>query len=80
MSAASHGCGMTTLLRNIITQDLMRLVGPANGRRKIPIVIFDGKGATVLPKLASSREESEGANLRFKDQKLAAMVPFPRRR
>ena len=35
---------------------------------------------TVLPKLASSREESEGANLRFKDQKLAAMVPFPRRR
>ena len=35
---------------------------------------------TVLPKLESSREESEGANLRFKDQKLAAMVAFPRRR
>ena len=35
---------------------------------------------TVLPKLDSSREDSEGANLRFKDQKLAAMVAFPRRR
>ena len=35
---------------------------------------------TVLPKLESSREDSEGANLRFKDQKLAAMVAFPRRR
>ena len=34
---------------------------------------------TVLPKLESSREDSEGANLRFKDQKLAAMVAFPRR-
>ena len=30
---------------------------------------------TVLPKLESSREDSEGANLRFKDQKLAGMVP-----
>ncbi len=35
---------------------------------------------TLLPKLESSREDTEGANLRFKDQKLAAMVAFPRRR
>ena len=34
---------------------------------------------TMLPKLESSREDAEGANLRFKDQKLAAMVAFPRR-
>jgi hypothetical protein len=38
------GSGKTTLLRNIITQDLMRCVGPAGDRRKIPMVIFDGKG------------------------------------
>jgi len=38
------GSGKTTLLRNIITQDLMWLVGPAGDRRKIPMVIFDGKG------------------------------------
>jgi hypothetical protein len=38
------GSGKTTLLRNIITQDLMRRVGPTGDRRKIPMVIFDGKG------------------------------------
>ncbi len=38
------GSGKTTLLRNIITQDLMRRVGPADDRHKIPMVIFDGKG------------------------------------
>jgi type VI protein secretion system component VasK len=38
------GSGKTTLLRNIITQDLMRRVGPPGERKKIPIVIFDGKG------------------------------------
>ena len=35
---------------------------------------------TVLPRLASSREDSDGANLRFKDQRLAAMIGLPRRR
>ena len=38
------GSGKTTLLKNIITQDLMRRVGPAEDRHKIPMVIFDGKG------------------------------------
>ena len=38
------GSGKTTLLRNIITQDLLRRVGPPNNRHKIPMVIFDGKG------------------------------------
>jgi hypothetical protein len=38
------GSGKTTLLRNIITQDLMRHVGPADEPHRIPMVIFDGKG------------------------------------
>jgi len=38
------GSGKTTLLRNVITQDLARRVGPPEDRRKIPMVIFDGKG------------------------------------
>ena len=38
------GSGKTTLLRNIITQDLMRQVGPAGESHRIPMVIFDGKG------------------------------------
>src|SRR5438874_10913979 len=38
------GSGKTTLLRNIITQDLMRRVGPPGDRKRIPMVIFDGKG------------------------------------
>jgi DNA segregation ATPase FtsK/SpoIIIE-like protein len=38
------GTGKTTLLRNIITQDLHRVVGPPDDRRRIPMVILDGKG------------------------------------
>ena len=38
------GTGKTTLLRNIITQDLYRKTGPPEDRRRIPMVIFDGKG------------------------------------
>jgi hypothetical protein len=38
------GAGKTTLLRNIITQDLARVVGPPEDPRRIPMVIFDGKG------------------------------------
>ena len=38
------GAGKTTLLKNIITQDLMRSVGPPEDRRHMPMVIFDGKG------------------------------------
>lgn len=38
------GTGKTTLLRNIISQDLMRVVGPPDAQHRIPMVIFDGKG------------------------------------
>jgi len=38
------GAGKTTLLKNIITQDLLRSVGPPEDRRHMPMVIFDGKG------------------------------------
>lgn len=38
------GTGKTTLLRNIITQDLYRVVGPPDDLHRIPMVIFDGKG------------------------------------
>jgi hypothetical protein len=34
---------------------------------------------TVFPKLKSSRSDAEGANLRFKDSKLAATIALPRR-
>src|ERR1700687_2209076 len=39
------GSGKTTLLRNIITQDLTRRLGPPQAHQKVPMVIFDGKGA-----------------------------------
>jgi type IV secretory pathway TraG/TraD family ATPase VirD4 len=38
------GTGKTTLLRNIISQDLARTVGPPGEPHRIPMVIFDGKG------------------------------------
>ena len=38
------GTGKTTLLRNIISQDLARRVGPPAELHRIPMVIFDGKG------------------------------------
>ena len=38
------GTGKTTLLRNIITQDLHRIVGPPDDHHRIPMVILDGKG------------------------------------
>jgi hypothetical protein len=38
------GTGKTTLLKNIISQDLERTIETANGPRRIPMVIFDGKG------------------------------------
>jgi hypothetical protein len=38
------GTGKTTLLRNIISQDLVRVVGPLDEPHRIPMVIFDGKG------------------------------------
>ena len=38
------GSGKTTLLKNIITQDLARVVGPPDKPRRMPMVIFDGKG------------------------------------
>ncbi len=38
------GTGKTTLLRNIISQDLARVVGPPEEPHRLPMVIFDGKG------------------------------------
>ena len=38
------GTGKTTLLRNIISQDLARVVGTPEDPHRIPMVIFDGKG------------------------------------
>lgn len=38
------GTGKTTLLRNIITQDLHRVVGSPDDRHRIPMLILDGKG------------------------------------
>ena len=38
------GTGKTTLLRNIISQDLARVVGPSDEPHRIPMIIFDGKG------------------------------------
>lgn len=38
------GSGKTTLLKNIITQDIARFIGPPDDRKRIPMVIFDGKG------------------------------------
>ncbi|HLJ89847.1 MAG TPA: type IV secretory system conjugative DNA transfer family protein [Candidatus Angelobacter sp.] len=38
------GSGKTTLLKNIITQDLCRVMGTPNRPRRMPMLIFDGKG------------------------------------
>lgn len=38
------GSGKTTLLKNIITQDIARVVGTPEDPRRLPMVIFDGKG------------------------------------
>src|SRR2546426_1071619 len=38
------GMGKTTLLKNIIPQDLSRTVGTPEAPHRIPMVIFDGKG------------------------------------
>src|SRR5215475_1696526 len=38
------GTGKTTLLRNIISQDVARVVGTPDAPHRIPMVIFDGKG------------------------------------
>jgi hypothetical protein len=38
------GMGKTTLLQNIITQDIARVVGAPEDPHHIPMVIFDGKG------------------------------------
>jgi hypothetical protein len=38
------GMGKTTLLKNIITQDLSRVVGTPDDPHHVPMVIFDGKG------------------------------------
>ncbi len=39
-----NGSGKTTMIENIVSQDLKRLVGPPGKRRHLPMVVFDGKG------------------------------------
>lgn len=47
-----NGSGKTTMLENIVSQDLRRMVGPPGKRRHLPMVIFDGKGdAKFLDKM-----------------------------
>jgi hypothetical protein len=53
------GSGKTTLLRNIITQDLFRTWGPPEQPRRMPMLIFDGKGdsgylADLLPAIEAA--------------------------
>src|SRR6266700_2569524 len=38
------GAGKTTLLKSIITQDLYRVVGTPGRPRRMPMILFDGKG------------------------------------
>ena len=46
------GMGKTTLLSNIITQDLFRVFGPPEDRHRMPMIILDGKAdATVFERL-----------------------------
>jgi len=42
------GTGKTTLLANIVTQDLYRVIGPPADQHRIPMLILDGKGDTEL--------------------------------
>jgi hypothetical protein len=42
------GMGKTTLLANIITQDLSRVVGPPEDQHRIPMIILDGKADTEV--------------------------------
>lgn len=46
------GMGKTTLLSNIITQDLFRVFGPPEDRHRMPMIILDGKAdASVFDSL-----------------------------
>jgi hypothetical protein len=38
------GSGKTTLMSDVVSQDLRRVVVAREGRRRIPMIIFDGKG------------------------------------
>ena len=42
------GTGKTTLLANIVTQDLYRVIGPPDDQHCVPMLILDGKGDTEL--------------------------------
>ncbi len=44
LACGMNGSGKTTMLENIVSQDLRRVVGPPGKRRHLPMVIFDGKG------------------------------------
>jgi len=42
------GMGKTTLLSNILTQDLFRVFGPPEDRHRVPMIILDGKADTKV--------------------------------
>ena len=42
------GMGKTTLLSNIVTQDLFRVFGPPEDRHRVPMIILDGKADTKV--------------------------------
>ncbi len=62
--AGQSGAGKTTLLRNIITQDVRRVVGTRENPRRVPMIIFDGKGdqeflSSLLPEIAAAGRMSQ---------------------
>jgi hypothetical protein len=48
IACGMNGTGKTTLLKNIVSQDLQRVLGPPDRPRRMPMVIFDGKGDAQL--------------------------------
>lgn len=53
VTCGMNGAGKSTLLENIVSQDLQRVFGPHGRARRMPMVIFDGKGdAQLFEKLA----------------------------
>jgi len=58
------GTRKTTLLRNIISQDLACLVGPSDARHRIPMIIFDGKGDLHLVRRLPPQRKRGGQSRR----------------
>lgn len=48
VACGMNGSGKSTLLENIVSQDLRRVIGAPGRTRRMPMVIFDGKGDAQL--------------------------------